>query len=81
MGEFNIRVWHGCKVITVIGVSDTGHSSLGPVGGAQNSTKVDIEIDPWAGLIVDSSIQGPPVGWRGTQKENLDDCRRNGCYL
>jgi hypothetical protein len=60
-----IRIWNGCKVVQVIGVhEDSGSSSLGAVGGAHNSTRIDIEIDPWAGLLVDHSMPGPPVMWR-----------------
>jgi hypothetical protein len=50
--EMTIRIWNGCKVVQLISVSETGSTSHGAVGGAANSTQVDIEFDPWAGLIV-----------------------------
>lgn len=53
MGGVTIRIWDGCTVRAVFSVSDTGYSAIGAVGGAGNSTKVDIELDPWANLIVD----------------------------
>jgi len=56
-----IRIWQGCKVIQVVSVSETGSSVLGATGGASNSTQVDIEIDPWAGLMVDHSS----ASWNG----------------
>ena len=59
-----IRIWNGCKVVQVVVAEDGAISTLGAVGGANNSTKIDIEIDPWAGLIVDHSVPGPPVAWR-----------------
>jgi hypothetical protein len=35
------------------------------VGGAQNSSNPQIEIDPWAGLIVDHSVRfASPVPFR-----------------
>lgn len=62
-----IRIWNGCKVLQVICVSDDSSASLGSTGGAGNSTKVDIEIDPWAGLIVDHSVRNPPFSFREDQ--------------
>lgn len=57
-----IRVWHGCQVV---GVSDTGSFFIGAVGGASNSTHVDIEIDPWSNLVVDRRAEYPvPVSIR-----------------
>ena len=41
-----IRVWDGCTVVGVFTVSPTGHTSIGAVGGASNSTPIDIELDP-----------------------------------
>ena len=67
VSEKTIRIWDGCRVVQVISVSGTGNSSIGAVGGAGNSTKVDIEIDPWAGLIVDHSVRNPPVFFREEQ--------------
>lgn len=60
-----IRVWHGCRVVGVFGVTDTGSFSIGAVGGAGNSTPVDIEIDPWENLVVDHRVEHPvPVSIR-----------------
>lgn len=59
-----IRIWHGPTVIQVVSVSDNGSSTSGAVGGAGNSVKVDIELDPWAGLIVDNHVGGTPVSFR-----------------
>ncbi len=60
-----IRIWHGCTVVAVIDVGPNGGASfMGAVGGAGNSTKVDIELDPWAGLIVDHSTDRSPVDFR-----------------
>lgn len=63
-GSKTIRVWDGCRVVQVITVSSTGSATLGAVGGAHNSTNPDIEIDPWAGLIVDHSVKGAPASFR-----------------
>ena len=54
-----IRVWQGCTVVGVFGVSLSGHSSIGAVGAAANSTRVDIELDPWANLVVDNRTDHP----------------------
>jgi hypothetical protein len=63
--EKTIRIWDGCRVVQVITISRNGSSStIGSTGGAANSTKVDIEIDPFAGLIVDHTVEGPPINWR-----------------
>lgn len=62
-----IRIWHGCKVICVVTVSDTGFSTIGPVGGAENSTNPGIELDPWSGLIVDNDTRNSPVNYREVQ--------------
>ncbi len=64
-----IRVWNGCKVVGLIEVSDDSFSSIGTVGGAGNSTRVDIEIDPWRSLIVDHGVIGPPVNYREAIEE------------
>jgi hypothetical protein len=56
-----IRIWDGPKVVQVLSIDQNGGSStLGAVGGAGNSTLVDIEIDPWQGYLVDHSA--PHVG-------------------
>jgi hypothetical protein len=68
MGEVNIRIWNGCKVVTVLTVSDQGYSSIGAVGGASNSTKVDVELDPWAGLIVDHRTGNSPTRYTDPQR-------------
>jgi hypothetical protein len=59
MGEVTIRIWDGCTVRQVVSVSRTGSGVLGAVGGASNSTHVDIDLDPWAGLIVDRRVKHP----------------------
>lgn len=65
MSEKVIRIWRGCKVVQVVAVTETGSSIMGSVGGAHNSTPVDIELDPWAGLIVDhSGRERTPVNFR-----------------
>jgi hypothetical protein len=66
MSEITIRIWDGCKVVEVISIYQRGGSSvLGAVGGAQNSSNPQIEIDPWAGLIVDHSVRfASPVPFR-----------------
>ena len=68
MSEKVIRFWHGSKVVQVVAVSETGSATMGPVGGAHNSVKVDIEMDPWAGLIVDHSSPNSPVGFREVEE-------------
>ncbi len=57
--EITIRIWDGCTVRMVMSVSKTGSSTTGAVGGAGNSSKPDIELDPWAGLIVDHRATYP----------------------
>ncbi len=59
-----IRIWNGCKVVQVVTVGEGSSSTIGAVGGAGNSGVVDIEIDPWAGLIVDHSVRRSPVDFR-----------------
>lgn len=59
MADITIRIWNGCTVRQVISVSETGSTTLGAVGGAHSSTEVDIELDPWAGLIVDKRAEFP----------------------
>lgn len=54
-----IRIWNGCKVNMVLTVHNDGHTTSGAVGGAECSTSVDIELDPWAGLIVDNRAEFP----------------------
>lgn len=69
----SIRIWHGCKVIASVDVSDTGYSTHGAVGGAENSSRADIELDPWANLIVDHRAEYPtPVSILETPI-NLDE--------
>lgn len=65
-----IRIWDGCKVVQVISVDQNGGSStLGATGGASNSTRVDIEVDPWKGYIVDHGVQyGGVVDFREVEK-------------
>ena len=63
-----IRIWKGAHVVQVISVSETGSSTIGAVGGAENSTLADIEIDPWKGLIVDHDTRNGPLNWRAEQE-------------
>jgi hypothetical protein len=67
VSERVIRIWHGCKVVQIVAVSESGSSTMGATGGAHNSTRVDIEIDPWAGLLVDHSAPNPPVSFRDVE--------------
>lgn len=67
MPEKVIRIWHGCQVVQVVAVSEGASSVMGATGGAHNSTAVDIEIDPWAGLIVDHSVPNSPVSFRDVE--------------
>jgi hypothetical protein len=60
-----IRIWNGCRVNMVMTVGDTGSTTSGAVGGAECSTSIDIELDPWAGLVVDNRATYPaPVNIR-----------------
>lgn len=71
-----IRIWNGARVIQVVAVGqDGGSSTIGATGGAGNSTHVDIELDPWAGLIVDHGAPHPhPVSIReDDEREPQDD--------
>lgn len=70
MGTKVIRIWHGCTVVQLITVQPDGGSATEPrVGGAHNSNKVDIEMDPWAGLLVDHSTSSAPVNWRTAERD------------
>jgi hypothetical protein len=63
--EKTIRIWNGCKVVLLLSVSAAGgYSTMGAVGGAANSSRADIDLDPWAGLIVDHSTSNPPLAFR-----------------
>lgn len=48
-----IRLWDGRTVIGLLTVHATGGSSFQIAGGAENAGSVDIEIDPFKGLMVD----------------------------
>lgn len=61
MSEKVIRIWDGCRVVQVIAVRDGSTSTLGAPGGAANSIRVDIEIDPWAGYLVEHNERGNGV--------------------
>lgn len=63
-----IRIWQGCKVICTVTVSNSGFSTIGPAGGAENSTNPDIELDPWAGLIVDHNSRKGPHNFREVER-------------
>lgn len=61
----NIRVWNGCTVVGVFAVdAQGGTTAFGADGGAANPAKIDVEIDPWKGLIVDHRNRRPPLNWR-----------------
>jgi len=63
--EKTVRIWHGCKVVLLLSVDESGgYSTMGAAGGAANSTQVDIEIDPWAGLLVENGTGNSPVVYR-----------------
>jgi hypothetical protein len=65
MMEKSIRIWSGCKVIAILDVGENGGTSLVTnVGGASYSSIPDIELDPWAGLIVDHSTRNSPRYYR-----------------
>lgn len=66
-----IRLWNGCRALAVITVGSEGGTSLigGYEGGASNSTKPDIELDPFRGLIVEHGTGEPPVAWREVAHE------------
>jgi hypothetical protein len=76
MSEITIRIWDGCKVVQVISVNRSGgKSTLGAVGGAENGARPQIEIDPWAGLIVDRNAKTrTPIYFR----ESHDRCFEEG---
>lgn len=70
MGDVTIRIWNGCEVRMVLSVSPTGHTVAGSVGGAANGANPDIELDPWAGLVVDHRSGNPtPVALAGPDEE------------
>lgn len=54
-----IRIWNGCSVNALVTVTGNSYAIHGPVGSAANSTKVDIELDPWARLVVDNRVEFP----------------------
>jgi hypothetical protein len=52
-------------VVALLSVGKDGGSTFsGATGGAADSTKVDIELDPWAGLLVDHGPGNGPVSYR-----------------
>jgi hypothetical protein len=67
--EKTIRIWNGCKVVAILSVSESGTTYRGAVGGAGNSAKPDIEIDPWEGLLVDHETRQSPIAWRDVERE------------
>ena len=73
MSEKVIRIWHGCRVVQVVAVTESGSSIMGATGGAHNSIAVDIEIDPWAGLIVDHNAPNSPVDFRAIEQAPSDE--------
>jgi hypothetical protein len=68
--RITIRIWQGCVVRQVVTITETGSATVGAVGGAEDSTQVDIELDPWARLVVDNRAQFPvPVYIRDKEGE------------
>lgn len=64
-----IRIWNGCQVVGLLSVGQDGGSAFqGPTGGASNSSKPDVEIDPWAGLIVDHSSRMSPCAYKEVEE-------------
>ncbi len=59
-----IRVWDGCKVVGLFTVNKDGGYTASRSGGAEDSTQVDIEIDPWASLIVDHTTGLAPIAYQ-----------------
>lgn len=47
-----IRIWNDCKVLAVLEVGDDATSFQARVGGAASALMPDVELDPFAGLIV-----------------------------
>lgn len=72
--DITIRIWQGSRVCLLLSVGADGHATMGAVGGAGNSTQVDIELDPWAGLIVDNRAGHPhPVHIQEIPESDGDD--------
>lgn len=66
----SLRIWHGCTVVATFSVDDHGYTATGAVGGAQNSGRPDIELDPWANLVVDHRAEyATPVSIRYEESE------------
>jgi len=64
-----IRIWSGCRVICIVAVSNNGGSWIvTDVGGAGNSSNPTIEIDPFAGLIVDHETSNSPLDFRSAEE-------------
>jgi hypothetical protein len=60
-----IRIWNGCTVVGVVSVGTDGtFSTSGPVGGAENAGRADIEIDPWRGYVVEHEARTGVVSIR-----------------
>jgi hypothetical protein len=72
-----LRIWNGCKAIALVIVGEDGGMSVTAAGGAGNSTIVDIEIDPWAGLLVEHGLTGSPVVWRAVEGD-IDEAFERG---
>jgi hypothetical protein len=74
-GRITIRIWDGNRVLGVVSFSRNGGGSyIGAVGGAENSSRVDIEMDPWAGLIVDHMPEFfSPMNWREAEHQSTGD--------
>lgn len=60
-----IRIWDGCKVLAVVEVDQAGGATFsGASGGAESGTPVNLEIDPFVGLLVEKETSPTPVPWR-----------------
>lgn len=57
--EITIRIWKGCQVKMLFTIGDNSSSTVGAVSGAECASQPDIELDPWAGLIVDRRVDFP----------------------
>lgn len=68
MSSKTIRVWNGATVLQVITVTEGGSSSMiGATGGAHHASQVDVEIDPFAGLIHTHEAPGAPIYYATVQ--------------
>lgn len=77
--QVSIRIWNGCTVVALFTVFEGGYTAQGAVGGAGNSSPVDVELDPWNNLIVDRRVKWPfPVSIREEPEQEKDDAPDEG---